>query len=664
MNDKFKIIIQSQLDESSNQIQVLNDQITRIGKQLNSIDLKINVPTNTESDLSKMNQLIKDNIDLSQKSATKSVSVNTKSIGVFKELTKEQTSSIDIAKALSREMGFLEIRGHSLNKMTGEYSVTLRKSSDENLVLKGSIDQATGALTVQNEIVQQARNIQLGWIDQLGIAISRTVTWAIAVGGFYSQVRKFREGIDIIRQLDSELTQVSVITGINRDEMRDLAKEYARLGEQMNKTAVDISRINTELVRQGLSLEEANERMQTILKMSSAGSMSVDDTLKVITSSVNALGVESERAADVMLKAGAISASSAGQIGEALTKTASSAKLAGLSIEELSAILSTLVEVTQESPSSLGTSINTVISRFNRVNLETGELNENLNTVQKAFESVGITFLDTAGQIRPVGDLLTDLAGRWENLNKNTQMMIANQAAGVRQQNRFLALMDNFARKQEIQNELMEAGGTLNEQYARYLDSVQAAADRATVAFEKMWVNALNSDVIKMFYDLITAITGTIDKIGLFKTALVALLTIVIASNATFKTFNSLMYESVTSMGFAKGMSELLKTSFLGLSGAAIAAKVAVTALHVALSLGLSLAITAAISGITKLITNMKSAKQQQEELAASIVENSKAIQESLSDVKLSSSLIDEYERLNKQLENNEIAADKEAETK
>jgi len=31
---------------------------------------------------------------------------------------------------------------------------------------------------------------------------------------------------------------------------------------------------------------------------------------------------------------------------------------------------------------------------FNKINEETGELNKELNNVHKAFESVGITFLD------------------------------------------------------------------------------------------------------------------------------------------------------------------------------------------------------------------------------------------------------------------------------
>ena len=70
----------------------------------------------------------------------------------------------------------------------------------------------------------------------------------------------------------------------------------------MGKTVQEISRVNTELIRQGLSTEEAYSRMQTILKLSATGGLSADDTLSIITSSVNALGVEAERTANVLLK--------------------------------------------------------------------------------------------------------------------------------------------------------------------------------------------------------------------------------------------------------------------------------------------------------------------------------------------------------------------------
>ena len=74
----------------------------------------------------------------------------------------------------------------------------------------------------------------------------------------------------------------------------------------------------------------------------------------------------------------------------------------------------------------------TLLARFNKINEETGELNEDLNNVHKAFEFVNIAFLDAEDQIRPVDELLEELACKWKDLDKNTQMYLATQIAGVK----------------------------------------------------------------------------------------------------------------------------------------------------------------------------------------------------------------------------------------
>lgn len=94
-------------------------------------------------------------------------------IGTYKELKKEQLESSDVAKILSKQYGNLEVREKSLDNITGKYSVTLRKSAKENLTLRGTIDKVNGALRVQSQRTEMARNAQLGMMEQFKIAAQR-----------------------------------------------------------------------------------------------------------------------------------------------------------------------------------------------------------------------------------------------------------------------------------------------------------------------------------------------------------------------------------------------------------------------------------------------------------------------------------------------------------
>ena len=473
------------------------------------------------------------------------------------------------------------------NNILATQRLRFQELNKEVDIYKKQADEATRFTTIFGERILEAGK--------------KFLTWYVIGNVIVTVLHQIREGIAFVKELDKDLTQVSMLTGQTREETRDLALEYARLGAEMAKTVSEISKVNTELIRQGLSLEVARKRMETVLKFSATAAISAEESLRVITSSVNAMGEAAEKTSDVLLLAGAISASSAEEIGEAFTKTASSAKAVGVPLESLAAILATLVEVTQESPSSLGNSMKTLLARFNKINEETGELNEEINNVQKAFESVGITFVDLDGQIRPVHELMGDLGKIWDTLDKNTKMYIATQAAGVRQQNRFLAIMENFNRVLEIENQLMDAGGTTNLYYARYLNSVEAAANRSRVALEQLWIKTINSDVLKYFYNFTTAVITLIDKIGGLRIA-IALLVFALM-NVRKSTSAFLVNLSLLPAAFMQSiaMGRTFKETLQAIAVAFDLVKLKGIALQAVLTFGLSIAITGIIEGILKI---------------------------------------------------------------
>ena len=50
-----------------------------------------------------------------------------------------------------------------------------------------------------------------------------------------STLRQIRDGITFLKELDKDLTEISMITGLTRDQTRELALGYAQLGAEMGK---------------------------------------------------------------------------------------------------------------------------------------------------------------------------------------------------------------------------------------------------------------------------------------------------------------------------------------------------------------------------------------------------------------------------------------------
>ncbi len=388
MADKFELVFRAVVDDASKQ-QILNE-INALQDKMKPLGIKIDVEQAVQ-DTEQIVKNFKHLEDGSVKLSSESRKISSEMGKYVVETYNAKKGSDDLVLSRTREVNAIKLSTDQIhNQRIAQESLLnqIKKTTELNkaFIDRGGLaqeyvdlEQTVRSLDPTSKSFNNSLKEQRLRFQQLGTEVSvvkkevsdlskfthvfgeqlteifkKFGLWLIVgniVVGFFRQIR---EGISFLQELDKDLTEIAMITGIARDETRDLAKSYAELGREMAKTSIEISKVNTELVRQGLSLEVARERMEVILKLSATARISTTDSVQIITSSVNAMGEAAEKTSDVLLKAGAVSASSAAQIGEAFTKTASSARATGMSIENLTAIISTLIEVTQESPSSLG----------------------------------------------------------------------------------------------------------------------------------------------------------------------------------------------------------------------------------------------------------------------------------------------------------------------
>jgi len=77
-------------------------------------------------------------------------------------------------------------------------------------------------------------------------------------------------------------------------------------------------------------------------------------------------------------------------------------------------------------------SFKTIFARLQAIKL--GKLFEdevtNINDVEKALSLVNIKLRDSETSFRPMGDVLDEIAGKWENMNEVEQSAVANAIAG------------------------------------------------------------------------------------------------------------------------------------------------------------------------------------------------------------------------------------------
>ncbi|MCD3340267.1 hypothetical protein G8T81_14260, partial [Clostridium botulinum C/D] len=308
---------------------------------------------------------------------------------------------------------------------------------------------------------------------------------------------------------------------------------------------------------------------------------------------------------------------------------------------------------------TIGTSLKTIFAKFQQVKKDTGEVNKDFSATINTLEKFGVKTGAMAGQLKPVGEILQELASKWNDMNDKERAMVSS-SLGVYQISRFSALMQGLAkdvngvsRSQQIYSEVMNASGETNKQYETYLNSLSGAIDKFKAKWEVVFNNSMNSGALKSIVNMGTGILNLVDKFGGLNVALVSLGTVLLSSSNKFKTFKNSLFSikaiegglshsilingkslqelklaftsASASGGVFKGTLNKLKAGLAGLKLKAIGAKIAVEGLKMALTLGLSVAITLALEGIMKLITGIKESKKANEELQKSVQQNIKS---------------------------------------
>jgi TP901 family phage tail tape measure protein len=237
--------------------------------------------------------------------------------------------------------------------------------------------------------------------------------------------------------------------------------------------------------------------------------------------------MSAQKVADVYSELAAITAADVNEISSAMTKTASIASSAGMEFETTAAFLSQIIETTRESAETAGTAMKTVIARFQELKKSPDEIGEidgeivDANAIETALRSVGVSLRGSAGQFRELDDVFLELSSKWDSLDKNTQRYIATIAAGSRQQSRFIAMMSDYGRTQELVTAANDSAGASQKQYEKTLESLETKLAKLKNAWDEFSMGILESDLVKFgvealtkFLEIINKATSAFDGLG------------------------------------------------------------------------------------------------------------------------------------------------------
>ena len=153
-----------------------------------------------------------------------------------------------------------------------------------------------------------------------------------------------------------------------------------------------------------------------------------------------------------------------------------------VTMEQQIGMLTGVTEITRNA-SSASRGLVMISSRLTQVLDDTSSTGKKLTQI---YKDLGIELKDENGQLRGHYEILGDLAQKWDTLSENQQKYIALTSAGARQQQNFVALMDNWNQVAKATATAYESVGSAQRENEKVMDSIAKKLEILKSQFQQL----------------------------------------------------------------------------------------------------------------------------------------------------------------------------------
>ena len=364
--------------------------------------------------------------------------------------------------------------------------------------------QISAAATQTQQITRQATGV----LDDMLDTLSRTAKWSIASGLINSFKGLIQETWSYTKQLDESLNNIRIVTGKSANEMERFAGKANKAAKGLAASTTAYTRASLIYYQQGLSDKDVEARTAVTIKAANVTGQSAAEVSEQLTAVWNGYKVVAEEAELYVDKLAAVAATTAAdleELSEGMSKVASAASTMGVDIDQLSAQLSTIISVTRQDANAVGTALKTIYARMGDLKVDgMDEFGTSLGDVSGQMQKMGVQVLDQQGNLRDMGTVIEEVAGKWGTWTDAQRQAAAVAIAGKRQYNNLIALFDNWDMYESSLMTSQSAEGTLEDQQKTYKEGIEAMLQEVSTAAEGVKGALFDEDSIKSVTKFLT----------------------------------------------------------------------------------------------------------------------------------------------------------------
>lgn len=375
---------------------------------------------------------------------------------------------------------------------------------------------------------------------------------AASMFSFYDLVNLGREGFETIKEYDNALTEMNKVSKESIEVLKDFQKESFDLSDAIGTTASQIQNSTADFLRLGESFEQAKQSAQdanALFKVAEFDDIG-EATEALVAMSQAYKELEKSQINDVLNYTGNNFSISTSELASALQRSAATLKVAGNDIYEATALVTAGNAVLQDAE-TVGSGLKMISLRIlgtEEAKNELASLGEDVDdfvvqTQSKIDETVrsytavasnafkGISVLDENGNYRSTYEILRDISLVYQEIldadkkvGTNRGQALLEVLAGKNRSNVAASILQSPELLTSVYEETMKnSQGSVEKELESQLQSIETHLNQLKNAWDKLWVNENNREVINFFLDLAKGILEVVDNIGVLNTAFIGI---------------------------------------------------------------------------------------------------------------------------------------------
>lgn len=247
---------------------------------------------------------------------------------------------------------------------------------------------------------------------------------AMVAAGIADKAKEMAEAIyDCVKtygEFESQMSAVQAISGATGAEMEALTQKAQEMGQTTSFTAKEAGQALEYMAMAGWKTGEMLDGLEGIMNLAAASGEDLATVSDIVTDGLTAFGLAAEDSAhfaDVLASASANSNTNVSMLGESFSYVAPVAGALGYSLEDVTVALGLMANAGIKG-SAAGTALRGILTNLAKPSRQAATY----------MEELGISLTDSAGQMKPLSQLIGELRDKLRSL---TEVQQAEYAAGI-----------------------------------------------------------------------------------------------------------------------------------------------------------------------------------------------------------------------------------------